>query len=634
MRINNVIYSIIVGLLALSPVFVGAKETLRSNPNIARDLVPQFDSADFGLDKPHEPQEVLIKFGDGASEEDMNKIISKFGITNEDPSTQRAVRLKIDTDRMRQMRKMREFPDRDRGYPEDAEALSSEDEILTDVLNLLMLRPEIEYAEPNYIATGLSYPNDTYYKLQWNLPLVGAEEAWNSSTGSGVTIAVLDTGVAYENYREFAKASDLSETSFVPGFDFVNNDNRPNDDNGHGTHVTGTIASTTGNGYGVAGIAHGASIMPVKVLNNNISGTYSDIADGIYYAVDNGADIINMSLGGRAFSQTLLDAVKYAHERNVLVVAASGNGGESGLLYPAAFDDYVLAVGAVEYNKSRASYSSYGTSLDLVAPGGNIEKDDNRDGFPDGILQETLKRVFGNAIKNKTGFYFYQGTSMSAPHVSAIAALVKSVGVSKISDIQDILFSTAEDIGAPGVDSETGWGIVRADLAVKRALELQNPKQEDIAEETQTSENGDTADIDENEQQDKTKQPVIDNDKTNNEESDEKQDKAEKLENMLVRVKTYNSWGRPDRRFSFWEKAFLNVKVENNRRKKIPDALINIEIFDDNDQLIAKGSGKSDKEGELWLELGNFARGTYTVVAEAVKDGFSTAVNTIKFRFR
>ena len=169
-----------------------------------------------------------------------------------------------------------------------------------EMVELYRENPLVEYAEPNHIAYAYWTPNDTYYYLQWHLPQIKMPSAWDIEQGGdpGVIVAVVDTGVAYENYGLYQQAPDLAGTNFVSGYDFVNDDSHPNDDDGHGTHVTGTIAQTTNNGLGVAGIAFDCSIMPVKVLGADGSGTYQQIADGVYYAVDNGAMVINCSLGG------------------------------------------------------------------------------------------------------------------------------------------------------------------------------------------------------------------------------------------------------------------------------------------------------------------------------------------------
>ena len=330
--------------------------------------------------------------------------------------------------------------------------------------------PEVEYAEPNYIAHVSMVPSDPIYSYQWHLDNeeyggINMECAWDISTGSGVVVAVLDTGVAYENYGIYCQAQDLAGTCFVQGYDFVNNDAHPNDDEGHGTHVTGTIAQTTNNDYGVAGVAFGSCIMPVKVLDEAGSGSYSQIANGIYYATDHGADVISMSLSGESPSSTLEDAVAYAYHNGVTVVASAGNDYQTGNdpAYPAAYDDYVIAVGATRYDETRSYYSNTGSYLDLTAPGGDTSVDQNDDGYADGVLQQT----FSGGNPCNFGFWFYQGTSMSAPHVSGVAALVIANGVTGPDNVRNRLESTAEDKGIPGWDAEYGWGIVDACAALQ-----------------------------------------------------------------------------------------------------------------------------------------------------------------------
>jgi serine protease len=331
-------------------------------------------------------------------------------------------------------------------------------------------RRDVIYAEPNYIAYALWVPNDPYYKYQWHLdnPVYGGihmEKAWDISKGSNsVIVAVVDTGIAYENYGIYCKAPDFAQTCFVQGYDFVNNDAHPNDDNGHGTHVAGTIAQSTNNALGVAGIAFNSCLMPVKVLNSQGSGTYANVAAGIRYAVDNGAKIISLSLGGSSDSQVLKDAVKYAYEKGVTVIAACGNDNSSSCVYPAAYDDYVIAVGATQYDETKAPYSNYGPSLDLVAPGGNNNLDQNNDGYADGVLQQT----FASRRYCSFGYYFFQGTSMAVPHVSGVAALLIANGNAKTPDeVRAALQQTAEDLGAPGRDDVYGYGLVDAYAALQ-----------------------------------------------------------------------------------------------------------------------------------------------------------------------
>jgi serine protease len=330
--------------------------------------------------------------------------------------------------------------------------------------------PNVEYAEPNYIATALMVPNDTYYSYQWNMDNrvyggIHMESAWDVGAGDpSVIVAIIDTGVAYENYGStYLQAPDLAGVHFVAGYDFVNNDSHPNDDEGHGTHVTGTIAQATNNGLGVAGIAFNCSIMPVKVLDSTGMGTYANIANGIYFAADNGASVINLSLGGSSASTTLEQALAYAHNHGVTIVCAAGNEYQSGNhpLYPAAYNAYCIAVGATRYDETRAYYSNTGSYVDIAAPGGDLSVDQNRDGYGDGILQQT----FGRSPQN-FGYYFYSGTSMATPHVAGVAALLISNGVIGPDNVRLALESTAKDKGTPGWDSEYGWGLLDAAAAL------------------------------------------------------------------------------------------------------------------------------------------------------------------------
>jgi serine protease len=331
--------------------------------------------------------------------------------------------------------------------------------------------PEIEYAELNYYAYTTFVPNDPIYSFQWHFNDINAginiEAAWDITTGDpNVIVAVIDTGVAYETYGgRFEQAPDLANTNFIAGYNFVKGSEHANDDDGHGTHVTGTIAQSTHNGLGVAGIAFNCSIMPVKVLASRgpvSSGSHADIADGIYFAADNGAHVINMSLGGPSGSSTLRDAVEYAYNEGVTIICSAGNDGPGGPKgYPAAYDDYCIAVAATRFDKTRAYYSTTGSFVDIAAPGGDINVDQNGDGYFDGILQQT----FGLNPKD-WGYWFYQGTSMAAPHVSGVAALLISTGVTHPDDVREALEATAEDLGSPGKDTEFGWGLIDAYAAL------------------------------------------------------------------------------------------------------------------------------------------------------------------------
>ncbi len=322
---------------------------------------------------------------------------------------------------------------------------------LDDALAALRARPDVLWAEPDLPRQAFS--NDPLWNVQWNLEQLHAEQAWSMSTGSGVTVAVLDTGCT--------SGPDDGLTHLSPrGYDFVNGDDDASDDNGHGTHVAGTINQRTGNGVGVAGLAHQATILPIKVLDERGGGFMSDVLSGIEYAIEQGADIINLSLGGSSPSEIERQAMMDAMQAGVLIVAATGNGGRNQVSYPAGFST-VLAVGATDYAMERASYSNYGMRLDLVAPGGDAHADLNGDGLSDLIFQETLAPEWD--------YWGMQGTSMATPHVSAAAALLMSAGATA-SEAAAYLTSTTLDIGDAGWDRQTGKGLVQPAAALEAWL--------------------------------------------------------------------------------------------------------------------------------------------------------------------
>ena len=349
---------------------------------------------------------------------------------------------------------------------------------VAEALDRLRGRPEVEYAERNAIfrasqARRLT-PNDSLYASQWHLELIDAPRTWAIQTGdSSVVVAVLDTGIAYEDFGPYRKAPDFSSTVFVPGFDFINNDTHPNDDNFHGTHVSSVIAEATNNRTGVAGLAYNTALMPVKVLDAEGFGDSFSIAEGIDFAADNSAvKVINMSLGGGGTSSAISTAVTRAVARGITVVAAAGNDGEGTVSYPANLSN-VIAVGAIDGRKLRAPYSNFGSALDLMAPGGDIRRDDTGpglrpDGRPDGILQQT----FDPDTAAETGryddfaYFFVVGTSQACPHVAALAALLYHQGITDPAAIQKSIESTAEDLGPPGRDDTFGHGLLRPSVAL------------------------------------------------------------------------------------------------------------------------------------------------------------------------
>jgi serine protease len=330
--------------------------------------------------------------------------------------------------------------------------------------------PAVEKASPPGLVSARFVPNDPDYRYQWNFVQVGAEAAWEITRGSpSVVVAVIDTGVAYRNFgAQYVQVEDLVGTTFVAGWDFVDDDAFPDDLHGHGTHVTGTIAQVTNNHLGVAGLAPNCSIMPIRVLDATGSGDSADVIRGIQWAVDHGAKVVNLSLGLATPGPGDEAAVQAAAEAGVVLVAAAGNDGTSRLEFPAS-SPYVISVGATRYDHTRASYSSYGPELTLVAPGGDVTVDQNGDGMIDGILQNAYLVEQGDSITDRSRYRLLQGTSQATPHVSAAAALLLANGFSGTplwQAVRDTLTGTAQDLGPPGRDDQTGAGLLRIDRAL------------------------------------------------------------------------------------------------------------------------------------------------------------------------
>ncbi|MEM9192822.1 MAG: S8 family serine peptidase [Myxococcota bacterium] len=304
-------------------------------------------------------------------------------------------------------------------------------------------------------------PNDPYYKHQWHLDQIQMPRAWTRTRGKGAVVAVIDTGVAFEDFRGYKRVPDLTEGHFVPGFDFVDKDPHANDEHGHGTHVAGTIAQATNNGLGVAGVAPEARIMPLRVLDRRGRGSWGAIAAAIRWAADHDADVINMSLGGGMPSQTVRRAIDYAHNKGVVVVAAAGNSSRARVEYPAAHR-HVISVGAVRFDEQLTFYSCYGKGLDIVAPGGDLRVDQNGDGLPDGVLQNTI--LPGRPAQND--YLAYQGTSMAAPHVAGVAALLVASGIDDPDRVEEILKQSAK---SKNDRRRYASGLVQADSALALA---------------------------------------------------------------------------------------------------------------------------------------------------------------------
>lgn len=304
------------------------------------------------------------------------------------------------------------------------------------------------------------FPNDPLYAKQWNMEMVHARGAWRYATGKGVIVAVIDTGVAYED-KKGIWAPDLDRERFVQGYDFVNDDAVAADDHGHGTHCAGTIAQATNNGRGVIGLAPGCRIMPLKVLSAGGWGTVSDIADAIRYAADNGAQVLSLSLGGGGWSKVLADAVNHARSKGCLVVCAAGNGGRGRVEYPAAYRG-ATAISSVGKTGKLAYYSSWGKETFIAAPGG-----DKSEGVEAGVLQNTINQ----ARPGQTVYAWWQGTSMATPHAAAAAALLHECGVTRPDSLEALLAGAADaPPGGGGWSPRYGHGILDAGGAVATAL--------------------------------------------------------------------------------------------------------------------------------------------------------------------
>ncbi|MGE5587577.1 MAG: S8 family serine peptidase, partial [Clostridia bacterium] len=284
-------------------------------------------------------------------------------------------------------------------------------------------------------------PNDPYYPRQWGPEAMSLPYAWDFTTGSSsVVVAVLDTGVQTDH-------PDLAG-HITAGYDFYNRTTYVTDANGHGTHVAGIIGALTNNGVGMAGINWNVRIMPLKVADDSGSGylDLSMIIEALRYAADHGANVVNMSfqIGDATTGEDpfMDQAIQYAYNKGVTMVAAAGNDGEPWVAYPAR-DPRVIAVGAVGPDLIRATWSNYGGEVDVVAPGADI-------------LSTWPTNSFANA----------SGTSMATPHVAGLAALMIASGVRGPAAVAKALHETAMDLGSPGQDSEYGWGLVNAHAAV------------------------------------------------------------------------------------------------------------------------------------------------------------------------
>ncbi|MFB8375811.1 S8 family peptidase [Paenibacillus taichungensis] len=338
---------------------------------------------------PHAPKQLLIKFKEGTTADEMHTLHKKakcnVAETYEDLGWYRI------ESRKKMQRMLKHYKD----------------------------HVIIEHAEPNYYLQASFTPNDPFFPYQYNLPKINAPAAWDiSQSNSSVKIAIIDTGVQL-NHPELAG-------KLLPGYDYVDYDNIPEDGNGHGTHVAGIAASITNNGVGIAGVAPLASIVPLRVLDNNGQGTTGNVGNGLVYAANNGIQVVNLSLGGPTGEAFLQAAVQYAWDRGAVIIAAAGNDNTSYPIVPASYPN-VIAVASTNPSDLKSNFSNYGSWVDMAAPGDTI-----------------LSTYLGGS------YAYLSGTSMAAPHVAGVAALLAARGKTN-AQIRDALCFASDPVSGSGV---------------------------------------------------------------------------------------------------------------------------------------------------------------------------------------
>lgn len=356
-----------------------------------------------------------------------------------------------------------------------------EDVTAEEMAYVLNLNPDVEFAEPDRRANISITPNDPLFNLQYALHNSGqaigtipgspqgkvsadisAPQAWEETMGSeDVVIGIIDTGLDRDH-------PDLVNKAVSSGKDFVNDDDNAFDDQGHGTHVASIIAAETDNNIGMAGVAWDCKVLAAKAMDEEGYGWYSAIIEAIIWLADQGVDVINMSIGADVPSQALENALKYAHDKDIVLVASSGNDAAN-VLYPAAYDDYVLAVSATDYNDEWAPWSNFGPEIDVAAPGERIL----------GAVPVWYPALVWDDITQEPYAYGY-GTSAAAPHVAGVAALIRSVKPDLSADeIMNIIRYSADDLNSslyPGKDQYIGYGRLNAKTALVPLIIIQNEK--------------------------------------------------------------------------------------------------------------------------------------------------------------
>jgi subtilisin family serine protease len=367
----------------------------------------------------HKPDELIVKFKDYTSQEAEQRTLGNAQLLKKSKATGISrIKLPLGTD-------------------------------LAKEINRLRNSGVVEFVEPNYTTEASMIPNDQYYSQQWALAKINAPSAWNITQGSSsITVAVLDSGV--DSYHP-----DLA-ANILPGYNFIAGTTDTYDDNGHGTFVSGIIAGLTNNNVGIAGLAGKVKILPLKVLDAQGSGTYYDEINAIEYAVNSGAKVINLSLGGPGWSSGMFNAILYAYDHGVTVVAAAGNDGNSTYNYPASYP-CVISTGSIDSSDTKSAFSNFNEGVDLVAAGESIIST-----FP------TLDGSYAQG----DGYTQGDGTSFSTPYVAGLAALLLSIHPSATpGQIEQYMKDSAVDLAAIGRDNLTGWGRIDAYKALTTTLQ-------------------------------------------------------------------------------------------------------------------------------------------------------------------